>query len=269
MAEPALRPRLEAAIDGVEGWFLPDEAWALHEAVRLGVDPARDCLAVEIGSWKGRSTIVLGLAVKARGRGRVITVDPHETSLEAEPTRDRMSDLLDNLREAGVEDVVEPLRATSHEARLRVADGTVDLLFVDGSHDYEDVLQDIDDWTSALVDRAIVAFHDSSWSGVRRALSKRMAVSGTPFRRPRHVRGTVYFEFRRGVPRSLGGALDRWRLRSFFLAGRVFDRLHARARAAGRRRARIATEVAAWLVKGFLLPSPTRTWGSTGRVGRG
>src|SRR2546422_11389447 len=72
-----LKARLKQALAGVEGWLYFNEAWALHEMVRnLGSrEPA--VYVVEIGSWKGRSTIALALGVQARGAGTVFAIDPH------------------------------------------------------------------------------------------------------------------------------------------------------------------------------------------------
>ncbi|HEY8866738.1 MAG TPA: class I SAM-dependent methyltransferase [Solirubrobacteraceae bacterium] len=79
----------------------------------------------------------------------------------------------------------------SHRARCT-------FLFVDGSHRYEDVLRDIDDWTSALADVATVAFHDAvTYPGVRRALEERVTPPDSPFHNLRVVEETLVADFRR------------------------------------------------------------------------
>ena len=200
----AIRTGLEAALEHVEGWLYLDEALALYEVVRLL--PEGPVTVVEIGSWKGRSTIALGLAVMARGSGRVFAIDPHngekltgtgplEPGSTPIPTLDEFHT---NIARAGVEPVVETLVTASHLARARFADQSVDFLFVDGSHLYADVRRDIEDWASALKDHAVIAFNDPSDPGVYRALRELILRPG-PFVGPRLVQNTLFFDFRRPV----------------------------------------------------------------------
>jgi hypothetical protein len=73
---------------------------------------------VEIGSWKGRSTVALATAAQRRGNAHVVAIDPHLGDngefMEASPTFD---EFLANLDRCGVREVVEPRRLTSHDAR--------------------------------------------------------------------------------------------------------------------------------------------------------
>ena len=70
------------------------------------------------------------------------------------------------------------------------------VLFIDGSHEYDDVHQDIEDWTTALADRAHVSFNDPSFAGVYRALRERVVRPGSPFRSPTLIQNTLFFEFK-------------------------------------------------------------------------
>ena len=46
-----MKEQLATALDGVEGWLHPLEAWQLHEAARLGRGSDPRPLVVEIGAW--------------------------------------------------------------------------------------------------------------------------------------------------------------------------------------------------------------------------
>jgi predicted O-methyltransferase YrrM len=207
------RARLRAALEGVQGWLADDEAWALHGAV-AGFPAAGAIRIVEIGSWKGRSTITLasGLATRAAG-GVVHAVDPHRGGVAHRllGEADTFGAFLANLERAGVRELVDPIRATSAAARGRVPDGSVHVLFVDGSHRYGDVLHDLDVWRPALRPGARVAFHDAvAHPGVAAALRRRALSRGSPFRAPRLVQETLFFDYRPALPwrrRDSGRAL--------------------------------------------------------------
>ena len=71
VTQSELKLRLIRSLTQVEGWLDIDEAWALHEMVRRRPPDPGPVTVVEIGSWKGRSTIALALGAMARGTGMV------------------------------------------------------------------------------------------------------------------------------------------------------------------------------------------------------
>ena len=94
---------------------------------------------VEIGSYHGRSAIVLALGLG--GRGQVVAIDPHAGNdrgpqeIEAERSEGQADHerFNANLARAGVEDAVRHVRLPSQEA-LDEVEGELDLLYVDGAH---------------------------------------------------------------------------------------------------------------------------------------
>lgn len=206
--------RLKQAIETVEGWLFLDEAWALHEAVRNFTGDSRSLTVVEIGSFKGRSTIALALGVKARGMGTVFAIDPHTGAGTPKWPAETALEFQANIAAAGVDDVVELLVLTSHAARPQFAAKSIDVLFIDGSHEYEDVRLDILDWQTALKDESVVAFNDPTSPGVYRALGEFVLRSGGPYRGPALVSNTVFFLFRRSEPWVLRDEIALARLRA-------------------------------------------------------
>jgi len=199
-----LKILLEEKLQGVEGWLYLDEAWELLQCARTSPATSRDLTVVEIGSFKGRSTVALALGVQSRGGGTVSSIDPHIGESDAHVrqygSQDTFDVFLANVRRAGLGGYVRPLRTTSMAARTNFTDGSIHVLFVDGSHEYEDVKADIEGYLPLLADEGRLAFNDPSNPGVYRALKEKVLLSGSPCRDPRLVQNTLFFEFRRAEP---------------------------------------------------------------------
>ncbi len=219
LEERARKARLAQRTEQVEGWLYLDEAWALHETVRTFGSPTDRVTVVEIGSWKGRSTIALASGIEARGghdAGKVIAIDPHtgtEDGPEIGPAS-TVDEFRKNIAAAGIEPMVELVVATSHLARARFTPCSVDILFVDGSHHYEDVKTDILDWQPALKDLSVVAFNDPSLPGVYWALRELVVRRSSPFRHPTLIQNTLFFEFRRTQPWTRQDEIAYFKLRT-------------------------------------------------------
>ncbi|MEM9746441.1 MAG: class I SAM-dependent methyltransferase, partial [Actinomycetota bacterium] len=141
-------------VDGIDGWMTPGQGVALAQAA-AACPPAGTI--VEIGSFRGRSTIVLASA--ADPSVSVIAIDPHAGNdrgpqeidgFEAEADGDHAV-FLGNLAAAGVAERVRHLRMYSGDALTEV-DGTIDVLYVDGAHRYRPALSDIRSWGARVND---------------------------------------------------------------------------------------------------------------------
>ncbi len=171
-------------VDDVEGWMSPGQGATLF-------DSARNCPVdgriVEIGSFRGRSTIVLATA--ADPSVEIVAVDPHAGNdrgpQEIEGFADEAADdhtvFNANLAAAGVVDRVRHVREFS-EVALDLVDGDVDVLYVDGAHRYGPALADIRTWGDRVGDGGTMLIHDSFSSiGVTLAILRHL-VPGRRFR---------------------------------------------------------------------------------------
>lgn len=130
---------------------------------------------VEIGSFLGNSTIYLALA-----GGEVHAVDPHSDASMAQvpgafkPSGRSTSDqFIGNLEQFGVRDRVCYHRTPSIEAARTWAGGPIRLLYVDGLHEYQAVLDDFDSWRPHLAAEHVVLFDDYLWPEVAAAVNER------------------------------------------------------------------------------------------------
>jgi len=140
--------------DRVPGWLTVDQAAMLwRSAVRLGPG-AR---IVEIGSHQGRSTTVLGIAARSVG-ATVVAVDPFVEGrlFGGIPTRTRFEK---NVARAGLTDVVQ-LEAEYSTALRKRWDKRIDLLYIDGKHDYWTYTDDMR-WSENLVPNGEILVHDA------------------------------------------------------------------------------------------------------------
>jgi Methyltransferase domain len=181
-----VRPRISfadswAAAREVEGWLSEAQARRLWDAAAALAPGAR---IVEIGSFRGRSAIVLASA--ATDGVEVVCIDPHQGSdrgpreIAARPGVGEADAeaFRANLARTGVADRVRHLRAFSHEALAEV-EGPVDLLFVDGAHRFGPARRDLADWGARVFPRRRMLVHDAFSSvGVTLALLRTTTFSG-------------------------------------------------------------------------------------------
>ena len=155
--------RVKPLLTGVPGWLTDEEGEALYELAKRCT--GRGAI-VEIGSWKGKSTICLGLGSRAGNGVRIVAIDPH--------TDYRFGDFKANVERAGIADLVTPVPSLSQDAANGFGE-PIELLFVDGSHEEGDVRADFDQWVPKVVDGGWVAFHDTTWTaGPRRVVGERI-----------------------------------------------------------------------------------------------
>ena len=158
----------------LEGWLDDDEAKLLVETLGKLSSAGVASSIVEIGSYCGKSTVVLGLALKQSGRhaSRIYAIDPHDGRISTvdggiaatAPTLDKFQR---NIQAAGIASLVEPVVAESIAVDWN---RVIDLLFIDGFHDYDHVRRDFGHFSPWIKSAGYVAFHDWAphFPGVKR-----------------------------------------------------------------------------------------------------
>ncbi len=140
----------------VEGYLGRREGPYLYSLAKLTAGKGD---VVEIGSFKGKSTIWLANGRKANPGEKVFAVDPHIYGTEQE--------FRQNIKAAGVDDVIIPIVKPSAEA-VQEWSRSIGLLWIDGGHNYDEVRTDFISWEPFVSDGGVIALHDTySWEGVR------------------------------------------------------------------------------------------------------
>ena len=160
---------LNVDIESVKGFLDPLEGAALFAAAEA---MAPHGLCVEIGSYCGKSTIIIGAACQKAG-GILLAIDHHRGSEENQPGEEYFDPDLDdgeggmstlsqfraNIRRAGLEDTVIPALSPSQVvARLPMAAPA--FVFIDGGHSMPTALADWQNWGSRVMKGGLLAIHD-------------------------------------------------------------------------------------------------------------
>lgn len=147
----------------IRGWMFDNELqWLAEQAAKCSY------LIIEIGSYQGRSTVALAANTVAC----VWAVDRWDgPATPQSATNVGGSDYEKFLANtAGL--TVVPIRKTSLDAAKEVP-WKADMIFIDGSHDYESVRADILAWKPALVPNGLLCGHDyGAWPGVKQAVDE-------------------------------------------------------------------------------------------------
>jgi hypothetical protein len=158
-------------IDITKALKTPDLRWPFQDELQWLAEQASQYKAiVEVGSYLGRSTIALA----ANTDGIVYALDDwygprDDASVKDEDRGNLFSMFMQNIVNAGCTNV-QALRGdhSSPPDWLNFAD----MVFIDGSHEYEDVKRDINVWKARLKKGGLLCGHDRNEPGVRRALDE-------------------------------------------------------------------------------------------------
>lgn len=149
----------------IPGWMNDEElAWLSSQAARMQN-------VAEIGCWKGRSTFALLSACE----GFVYAIDHFQGSpdpVDKGPKLGRDPDVRSQfITNCGHFPNLRLIEAASALAADLFTARELDMVFIDGSHRYEDVLLDIKRWEPKT--RVLLSGHDFDvWPGVTQAVTE-------------------------------------------------------------------------------------------------
>ncbi len=169
-ALPSAAARLFTLAEGVTGFMPADEGRALYDAA---VRYLGDGTGVEIGTYCGKSTVLLGAAAQQTG-GLLYTIDHHHGSEEHQPGWEyHDTSMVDPV--TGRFDTLPTLRHTLDAAELddnviavvgksalvaRTWRTPLQFLFIDGGHTDEAAQKDFDGWAKWVAVGGALVIHD-------------------------------------------------------------------------------------------------------------
>lgn len=159
---------IDTVIGLYEGFHFEGEIRALN---RIAAS-VTDGVIVAIGSYRGQMDCALALHAQVP----VYAIDSRESGVEEEfvfSDADR-AHWMRNVLALGVAEKIRPINLRSADAAYawQRMDAPVGLLYVDGSHDYQSVYDDLLLWLYYVLPDGIVAVHDNNLPGVAQALAK-------------------------------------------------------------------------------------------------
>lgn len=161
---------LYGLIEQAEGWLTHLEQTALLHLPAF-VDHLQGDI-VEIGSFKGKSTVALGLGSKwiSERKRPIYAIDPFTDN--GLYHGDYFQAFQHNIQSLQLNNYVIPIKNYSHRA-IAHCPALFSALFVDGDHSYNGVKLDIKLYAPRVVPGGIIAFHDYSvYPDVRRAVDE-------------------------------------------------------------------------------------------------
>lgn len=156
------------------------------------VEEVRPKVIVEVGSWKGQSTVSLAKACKELGLDtKIYCIDTWLGAIEfyTHPTEERdlmkkhgypqvYYQFISNLYHEGVLHMVETIPLPSNVAHIVAPQA--DLIYIDASHEYQDVVDDIENFSKKLNEGGIMFgddYNNSVFPGVRQAVDEANGVA--------------------------------------------------------------------------------------------
>jgi len=148
-------------MERIPGWFLRNEARLLQCSALDALMKCGSGNVVEIGSYCGKSTVMLADAVRNAQRGRVHAIDPDESLVvgvaDIWTGIGKVAIFTQKIKGLGLEQSVTLLQKRPSEVQWS---DSICFLHIDGLHDAVNVAMDFDQFFSHVEKGGYVAFHD-------------------------------------------------------------------------------------------------------------
>jgi Methyltransferase domain len=168
---PAPYSEVELIAPDYHGWF-----YNARQLQKIFSDEEPQ-VVLEVGSWLGKST--MWMAERVSSEGKVYAVDHWLGSFEHQPGQGAYhqavpflyQQFLSNVIHRGLAHKIIPVKMESGDAAEALkGEVTPDLIYIDGSHDYDGVTRDLNLWYPYVQGKCVFCGDDWAWKTVRRAV---------------------------------------------------------------------------------------------------
>lgn len=157
----------------IEGWFDFPNLYSF-----IVEQSPNDAKFVEVGSWLGKSSSYMAVEIANSKKDiSFYCVDTWQGSEEHSSNdlivkNELYNSFLKNI--LPVQNYINPIRLSSREASEKFENESLDFIFIDAGHSYEDVSEDLKCWFPKLKKGGYFAGHDYSpaWPGVIKAVNE-------------------------------------------------------------------------------------------------
>lgn len=174
------------------------QGWSDPRFFKKMVEIVKPKLAIEVGTWKGKSAVATASAMRNSGveDPKLLCIDTWLGATEfiglGEDPKRGLKPLhgwpqvynvfMSNVMYTNLHDTIIPFPQTSANAAKFLKKNFVkaDMIFIDGSHEYNDVSDDIFSYIGLLNSGGVLCGDDycEYWSGVKRAVNEATSVYG-------------------------------------------------------------------------------------------
>ncbi len=166
--------KIKKIADTIDGFLSHSEEMFLYNTANKA---SKKGVIVEIGSFKGKSTVWLSKGSLAGNKVKIYAIDPHISNLEHKDKKSSLPIFKENLKKASVTDMVQTIVAKAEDA-VKKWDKPISFLWIDGDHRYEGVKKDFDLWSPFVIEGGTIAFHDSTYGDVQKLVGEAIVKKG-------------------------------------------------------------------------------------------
>lgn len=153
----------------IDGWLNASEAIELFKLANSLLNH-KNLTICEIGCWQGKSSYVLAKAIESKPDASLYCIDPFNYTgdlasesiyLKVKSTMEisLLDRFTENMNRLGVMKKIKIIQGYSSDV-INIFTEKIDLLFIDGNHDYDSVLRDYQQWSPLVKVGGYIAFHD-------------------------------------------------------------------------------------------------------------
>lgn len=164
---------MEHFYENIDGYSTLKEQGELLETILKNIDTSNSIRIAEIGVYKGRGTAIWNVILLNKSiQYEYFAIDHFLGSSEHDKSFDYYSTTIENLKP--ISDKIKIIRNDSNSESKKYPDEFFDIVYIDASHEYEFVKQDILNWLPKVKKGGIICGDDYiwGWPGVVQAVNE-------------------------------------------------------------------------------------------------